>query len=121
MEYGLTSKLNQFTDNSALEVQKIQASKETSKVTNEKELSALQEELIKTDKIEKSQAIDSNFNLSKYEVTLANYNFGFNDKSNDFFVKVSRGSAENQYPTEDMMRLKAYLMSMAEKSQIEAS
>jgi hypothetical protein len=89
--------------------------------TNEKELSVLQEELLKADKIHKASIVNDNFVMPKYEVTLANYNFGFNDKSNDFFVKVSRGSVENQYPTEDMMRLKAYLMSMADKSVIDAS
>ena len=121
MEYGSIPKLEQFTDNNVLQVQKIQALQETSKVTNEKELSVLQEELVKADKIANAQAVGDSFSMPKYEVTLANYNFGFNDKSSDFFVKVSRGGVENQYPTEDMMRLKAYMMSMAEKSQIESS
>ena len=121
MEYGLIPKLDQFRDNQALEIQKIQATKETSKITNEKELSVLQEELLKADKIGKVQEIGETFSIPKYEVKLANYNFSFNDKSHDFVVKVSRGVSENQYPTEDMMRLKAYLMSMAEKSQIDAS
>ena len=50
----------------------------------------------------------------KYEVTLSNTNFGFNDTSKDFYVKVTRGNTENQYPTEDMMRLKAYMLSLQE-------
>lgn len=121
MEYGLIPKLDQFRDNQALEIQKIQATKETSKVTNEKELSVLQEELLKADRVQKVQDVGDSFSMPKYEVKLANYNFRFNDKSHDFVVQVSRGAAENQYPTEDMMRLKAYLMSMAKKSAIEAS
>ena len=43
-----------------------------------------------------------------------NTNFGFNDKSRDFLKKVTRGNAENQYPTEDMMRIKAYMLSLQE-------
>lgn len=43
------------------------------------------------------------------EVILDNVQFGFNKKSQDFFVKVVRGDIEYKYPSEDMMKLKAYL------------
>ena len=49
---------------------------------------------------------------NKYEVVLSNTNFGYNGSSKDFYVKVERGSVENQYPTEDMMRVKAYLLNL---------
>lgn len=48
----------------------------------------------------------------KYEVMLSNMNFGFNDTSKDFYVKVERGNMENQYPTQEMMRIKAYMLSL---------
>ena len=44
-------------------------------------------------------------------ITLTNTNFGFNDSSKDFYVKAVRGNSENQYPTQDMMRIKSFLMS----------
>lgn len=44
------------------------------------------------------------------EVKLSNEDFGFNDGTKDFFVKVSRGTfVDSKYPTDDMLRLKAYL------------
>ncbi len=44
------------------------------------------------------------------EVILDNIKFGYNKKSQDFFVKVTRGEAEYKFPTEDMMKLKAHLL-----------
>ena len=38
--------------------------------------------------------------------------YGYNSSSKDFYVKVERGNIENQYPTQDMMKTKAYLMSL---------
>ena len=50
-------------------------------------------------------------NLGNYsEVKLYNSDFGFNDSSKDFFIKVSRGTfVDNKYPTDELMRLKVYL------------
>lgn len=50
------------------------------------------------------------------EVILDNVRFGYNKNSKDFFVKVIRGNAEYKYPTEDMMRVKAQILSDIEKS-----
>ena len=49
------------------------------------------------------------------EVILDNVRFGYNKSSKDFFVKVTRGEAEYKYPTEDMMRVKAQILSDIEK------
>ena len=49
------------------------------------------------------------------EVILDNVRFGYNKTSKDFFVKVTRGDAEYKYPTEDMMRVKAQILSDLEK------
>lgn len=113
MEYGLMPKIDQFADNKALEVQKIQPSNETSKVNEKSQLKQLQQEIIKQQKeVSETKSISSNPLDLKYEVTLTNTNFGFNDQSKDFFVKTVRGSAENQYPTEQMMRIKMYVMEL---------
>lgn len=47
------------------------------------------------------------------EVKLYNSNFGFNESSKDFFVKVARDTfVDSKYPTDEMMRLKAYLQEL---------
>lgn len=48
--------------------------------------------------------------IDKNEVILDNVMFGYNKSSKDFFVKVTKGEAEYKYPTEDMMKVKAYLL-----------
>jgi len=51
------------------------------------------------------------------EVKLYNSDFGFNEGSKDFFVKVSRGSfVDNKYPTDDIMRLKSFLNNSKDSS-----
>lgn len=52
----------------------------------------------------------------KNEVILDNVKFGYNKNSKDFFVKITRGDIENKYPTEDMMKIKAFLIEELEKS-----
>ncbi len=56
-------------------------------------------------------------NFGNYtEVTLYNSDFGFNDSSKDFFIKVSRGTfVDNKYPTDELMRLKSYLNKLNEE------
>lgn len=49
------------------------------------------------------------------EVIIDNVRFGYNKESKDFFVKVTRGEAEYKYPTEDMMKVKAFLLQELEK------
>lgn len=51
----------------------------------------------------------------KNEVILDNVRFGYNKNSKDFFVKVTRGDAEYKYPTEDMMKVKAYILQELEE------
>lgn len=114
MEYGMIPKINQFSDNRTLEIQKVQSTTESSQIKNKNDLKQIQQEtLVKAKEVSdikelNTQALDK----SKYEVTLTNTNFGFNDSSKDFYVKAIRGNAENQYPTEDMMRIKSYLINL---------
>lgn len=114
MEYGLIPKLDQYTDNKALEVQKVQPSKKSTEIINKDELKQIQQDiLVKEKKVSETKEVESQpLNASKYEVVITNMNFGYNDSSKDFFVKAIRGSAENQYPTQDMMKLKSYLMNL---------
>ena len=55
---------------------------------------------------------------NKNEVMLDNIMFGYNRESKDFFVKVTRGDIERKFPTEDMMKLKAYLLEELDRSNI---
>jgi uncharacterized FlaG/YvyC family protein len=54
----------------------------------------------------------------KNEVILDNIMFGYNRESKDFFVKVTRGDIERKFPTEDMMKLKAYLLEELDRNNI---
>jgi hypothetical protein len=114
MEYGLISKLNQFTDNRALEIQKVQPTQKSSEISSKDELKQIQKEiLVKEKKVSDVKEVKNETSTpSKYEVVLTNMNFGFNDSSKDFYVKAIRGNVENQYPTQDMMKLKSYLMNL---------
>ena len=58
----------------------------------------------------KPQEVDAN------EVILDNIKFGYNSDTKDFFVKITKGEAEYRYPTEDMMKVKAYIMQELEKN-----
>lgn len=49
------------------------------------------------------------------EVILDNVKFGYNTETKDFFVKVKRGNVEHKYPTEDMMKVKAFLQEQLEE------
>ena len=115
MEVGMMPKIDQFSDNKALEIQKVQSSTKSSEITTQDKLEQItqeaiskQKEVSQANKVETSKVATP----TKFEVVLANTNFGFNDSSKDFYVKVERGSAENQYPTEEMMRVKAYMLSL---------
>lgn len=117
MEYGLIPKLDQFVDNKSIEIQKVQSSNETQKVGKKDQLAQIQQEAIdKQKEVSDTKKIESQNSNSKYEVVLANTNFGYNGNSKDFYVKVARGNSENQYPTEEMMKMKAYMMSLNDAS-----
>ncbi|AGR77261.1 hypothetical protein A7H1H_0960 [Aliarcobacter butzleri 7h1h] len=108
MEYGMVSKLSQFTDNTALEVQKVQTSSQSAEIKNRQNLESIQEKSKESSNVSQVQN-EKSATSQKYEVLLTNTNFGYNVNSRDFFVKVERGKVENQYPTEQMMKMKAYI------------
>ncbi len=51
------------------------------------------------------------------DIILDNVKFGYNADTNEFFVRITRGDNEYQYPTEDMFRLKKSLMEAYENPQ----
>ena len=59
---------------------------------------------------EYKKALGSTNTADKNEIILDNVRFGYNKSSRDFFVKVTRGDTEFKYPTEDMMKVKAYIL-----------
>lgn len=101
MEIGRIADIDQAKTN---HVEKIQTVKEVD----------TKEKVIQDDQYKKVQG--SAQNTESNEVILDNIRFGYNKNSKDFFVKVTRGDAEYKYPTEDMMRVKAHLLSELEKA-----
>ena len=74
------------------------------KITNLNEKS----KVIQEDEYKKT--LGSQTGSDKNEVILDNVRFGYNKDSRDFFVKITRGEAEYKYTTEDMMKVKAYIL-----------
>lgn len=106
MEYGLISKTISSDFNTTKNIQELNHIEPTIETGNK-------EEDLNTKLNELKDIKEPKNNIIKYnEVTLSNTNFGFNDNSKDFFVRVTRGPIENKYPTEDMMKMKAYLMEL---------
>ncbi len=121
MEFGQIPQLNEFQAQSIKNLEIVDRSASSNLINSEKEpkevlkVEDTQLEKFKEIKVEKG-------NFSTYnEVNLTNLNFGYNAESKDFFIKVKRGDVESQYPTDEMMRMKAYLMSANEKSAQENS
>ena len=71
----------------------------------------------KIDPEEKYKDATQKVEVLENEVILDNVKFGYNSKTNDFFVRITKGDTEFQYPTEDMMKLKQTLMDAYKSSQ----
>jgi len=72
----------------------------------------------KIDPEEKYKNATQNVDVTENEVILDNVKFGYNSKTNDFFVRITKGDVISQYPTEDMMKLKQSLMDSMKNSQV---
>lgn len=116
MEFGQIPQLQQFQADSIRKTEFVNETNPTKMIENNKEPKEVLE--IIQDKVEetaKGTEVKSG-DLSTYnEVPITNLSFGFNEESKDFFIKVKRGDFETQYPTDEMMRLKALQMEMSEK------
>ena len=55
--------------------------------------------------------------IAENEVMLDNVKFGYNETTKDFFVRITKGDMEYQYPTEDMLNLKRSLMDAYKNTQ----
>ncbi len=101
MEIGRVAEIDNSKLNSLEKAQKVAEVDEKKKVIQEDEY---------------KKSLGTQDNSDKNEVMLDNVRFGYNRNSKDFFVKVTRGEAEYKYPTEDMMKVKAYIMQELESS-----
>jgi hypothetical protein len=101
MEIGRVAEIDNAKLNNVEKVQKISNVDEQNKV-------------IKEDEYKKAFGPESV--SDKNEVILDNIRFGYNKNSKDFFVKVTRGEAEYKYPTEDMMKVKAFILQELEQN-----
>lgn len=101
MEIGRVAEIDNAKVNNVEKIQKVSNVDEQNKV-------------IKEDEYKKAQSPDSIPNRN--EVILDNVRFGYNKNSKDFFVKVTRGEAEYKYPTEDMMKVKAFILQELEQN-----
>ncbi len=126
MEYGLIPRIDQYFDNNKIQTQQIQASNQITPLKNGDEAKILEDEAFLKGVDEKalaktseSKEVSSQKVAEYQEIELTNLNFGYNESSHDFYVKAIRGEAQNQYPTDEMMKLKAYFIAEA-KAQMEA-
>lgn len=100
MEIGRIAEIDNAKQNNIEKVQKVSNLDEKTKVIQDDEY---------------KKALSPSDMAEKNEVILDNIKFGYNKVSRDFFVKVVRGESEYKYPTEDMMKVKAYLLKELEQ------
>lgn len=101
MEIGRIADIDNSKLNNLEKIQKVSNVDEKNKVIQDDEY---------------KKALGQQGKADKNEVILDNVKFGYNKSSKDFFVKVTRGEAEYKYPTEDMMKVKAYILQELENS-----
>lgn len=102
MEIGRIAEIDNAKQNNIDKIQKVSNVDEKVKV-------------IQDDEYKKAMSPENN--TPQNEVILDNIKFGYNKNSKDFFVKVTRGEVENKYPTEDMMKIKAFSLKELETLQ----
>lgn len=101
MEIGRVAEIDNAKLNNLEKIQKVSNVDEKNKVIQEDEY---------------KKALGTQSVADKNEVILDNIRFGYNKSSKDFFVKVTRGEAEYKYPTEDMMKVKAFILQELEQN-----
>lgn len=123
MEYGLIPRINQYVDNNQVQIQQVQATSEVALLKNGNETEQLSKDNFlkgvdstsseKTSESSKSKEVSAQDVAQYQEVALTNLSFGYNSSSKDFYVKAVRGESESQFPTDEMMKLKAYFIAQA--------
>lgn len=88
------------------------------KVDHVAKISQIQEtdQKAKIDPEEKYKNASAKIEAPNNEIILDNVKFGYNSETNDFFVRIQKGEVIHQYPTEDMMKLKAALSEIVNNS-----
>jgi uncharacterized FlaG/YvyC family protein len=117
MEIGIIPRMDQYKDNKNVEMQQVKSTSDSASINNKKDLEQIQQAILskaKESKVVEQVKADPAKVAAKFETLISNINFGYNKESKDFYVKVTRGDIENQYPTEEMMRVKAFVLSMQE-------
>jgi len=94
MQLGRLEEMDQSKLNHIEKISKVQNINEQDKVVPEERYKHLKK---------------SENEVATNEVILDNVKFGFNTKTKEFFVRVSKEGLEYQFPTEQIMRLKEYL------------
>jgi hypothetical protein len=95
MELGRVADIDNAQVNNIEKVQKVNNVDDKNKIVQDEEY---------------KKALGSEQIIDKNEVMLDNVRFGYNKSSKDFFVKITRAEAEYKYPTEDMMKVKAFIL-----------
>ncbi len=102
MELGRIAGIDNAKLNNIEKVEKVNETSEKSKLIQDEEY---------------KKTLGSKQEIQANEVILDNVRFGYNKNSKDFFVKITKGDAEYKYPTEDMMKVKAYILQQLEETQ----
>ena len=81
-------------------------------------MTIIQQKLKKVNQVDESYKVDPNEQhknanktetvVPQHEVILDNVKFGYNKETEDFFVKITKGSVEQKYPSEEFMKLKQH-------------
>jgi hypothetical protein len=101
MEIGRVAEIDNAKVNNIEKAEKISSLNEQNKVIQEEEY---------------KKAFGPESTSSVNEVIIDNVKFGYNKSSKDFFVKITRGESEYKYPTEDIMKVKAYFLQELEQN-----
>lgn len=113
--FGPTPQLNEFQMDSAKMREIVNEIDPSKKIDNDREAKeVLEVHKEKANELKSKEEVKKGDFSTYNEVTLTNLSFGYNAESKDFFVKVQRGDFEAQYPTDEMMRLKALMLSANE-------
>ncbi|MEA3316096.1 MAG: flagellin [Campylobacterota bacterium] len=69
------------------------------------------QEAEKEDKVDPDEKYRNlqNKEIKSNEIILDNVKFGYNEETDDFFIRIKRGNNEYQFPTEYMFKLKENL------------
>ncbi|WP_419769608.1 MAG: hypothetical protein ACNI3C_09705 [Candidatus Marinarcus sp.] len=114
MEVGNIPKFEQFENFSQKKVDTVQKTDKISLLNEEvKNKNINNPETNKEVNAQAASEVSTPQKAPKVEFIISNVNFGFNPESRDFYVKVNRSDYVAQYPTDEMMKLKAYLISLS--------